>query len=121
MLLHVSKTRTLQRFSGERQRKREPSKQSISDNVVAFPAPTIQPSEKEDKQPVSAWKEHLITKKQLWYIQILAKQKRITIESLNNQCFRTYGADLATMERVDASDVIQSLKRSLKQGYKPFH
>ena len=121
MLLHVSKTRTLQRFSGERKQQREPPEQPISDNVVAFPAPTIQPAAKDDKQPISAWKEQIITKKQLWYIQLLSKQKGLTIETLNKQCFMLYGADLSTMRRVDASDVIQSLKRALSQGYKPFH
>ena len=121
MLLHVSQTQTLQRFSGERKQQREPPEHPILDNVVVFPAPTIQPSAKEDKQPVSAWKERIITKKQLWYIQILTKQKGLTIETLNKQCFRLYSADLATMTRPDASSVIKSLKRLLKQEYKPFH
>jgi hypothetical protein len=121
MFLHVSQTRTLKKFSGELQQQREPSKQSISDNVVAFPTPAIQPSAKENKQPVSAWKEQLITKKQLWYIRLLASQQSISIQNLNSTCYRQYGADLSSMRRVDASDVIQSLKRSLNQEYKPFH
>jgi len=121
MLIHVSQSRTLQRFSEERKQQREPLEQSISDNVVAFPAPTIQPAAKDDKQPVSAWKEQIITKKQLWYIQVLSKQKGITIEVLNKQCFKLYDADLSSMRRVEASDVIQSLKRSLNQKYKPYH
>lgn len=121
MFIQLSQTKTLQRFSGERKQQREPSKQPIPDNVVAFPAPTIQSSAKDDKQPVSDWKEQIITKKQLWYIQILARQNRIKVQCLNNQCFRQYKADLATMKRTDASYVIQSLKRSLNQEYKPFH
>ena len=121
MLMHLSRTKTLQRFSGERKQQREPPEQPISGNVVAFPVPTIQPAAKDDKQPISAWKERIITKKQFWYIQILTKQKGLTIESLNKQCFRLYSADLSTMRRVQASGVIQSLKRSLKQEYKPFH
>jgi len=121
MLLHVSQTQTLQRFSGERKQQREPPEHPILDNVVVFPAPTIQPSAKEDKQPISAWKEQVITKKQLWYIQLLSKRKGMTIETLNKLCFRLYSADLATMKRIEASEVIQSLKRSLVQAYKPFN
>lgn len=121
MLIHVSQTRTLQRFSGKRQHQREPSKQTIPDNIVPFPSPNINCPIRGKKQLVLGWTERLITKKQFRYILILSNRKGITIERLNNSCFRQYGADLATMKRVDASDVIQSLKRSLSQEYKPFH
>jgi len=67
------------------------------------------------------WKVARITKRQLWYIRLLASQQHISIQNLNDKCFRKYGADLATMTRPDASRVIHSLKRSLGQQYKPFH
>ena len=121
MLLHVAKTRTLKRFSKTRHHHQNPSKEPVPDNMVSFPSPDVQSSTEDKEQVELDWETRLITKKQLWYIQLLAKQKGLTVETLNKQCFMLYGADLSTMRRIDASDTIQFLKQSLRQEYKPFH
>lgn len=121
MLLHLSETKTLQRFLRVRKQQKEPAKQAVSDNIVAFPTPTIQPSTDGKEQVFLDWKERIITKKQIWYIQLLLEQQELSIETLNKQCFTLYGTDLSRIKRVEASEVIQSLKRSLSQQYKPFH
>ena len=77
--------------------------------------------QQEQPQTKTGWLDCTITKRQLWYIRLLASQQSISIQSLNNTCYRQYGADLSSMKRVEASDVIHSLKRSLAQAYKPFH
>ena len=59
------------------------------------------------------WRERLITNRQLGYIKVLAYQQGISIQALNNNCYRRLGADLATMKRPDASDLIQALERGL--------
>ena len=114
MLIHVSQTKTLQKFSRAQQHQQEAPKQPVSNNVLEFPSPNIRRSTKAEKQEVLDWKERLITKKQFNYIRILAWQNGIRIQKLNSDCFRQYGADLATMKRTDASDVIHSLQRSLR-------
>jgi len=121
MLMHLSRTKTLKKFSGKRQQQREGAQQPISSNIVAFPIPSTHPAKKDQKQPVLDWTERLITKRQLCYIRLLASQQNISILILNNACYKQYGAYLTTMKRTEASDVIQSLKRSLNQEYKPFH
>ena len=88
MLQHISQTRTMRKFTNASQHHRQEQPQTKTD-----------------------WS---ITKRQLWYIRLLASQQDIGIQSLNNQCFGQYGADLATMKRTDASRVIQALKRQLK-------
>ncbi|MDX9964478.1 hypothetical protein [Desulfobacter postgatei] len=103
MLEHISKTKTLQRFLG--------ASGDLPDSG------TIRFIRKEHPD----WKERLITPRQFWYIRLLAQQNSISIEHLNNRCFRQFGADLSTMKRTDASSVIQDLKRSLNEQYKPFH
>ncbi|EIM62705.1 hypothetical protein [Desulfobacter postgatei] len=103
MLEHISKTKTLQRFLG--------ASGDLPDSG------TIRFIRKEHPD----WKERLITPRQFWYIRLLAQQNCISIEHLNNRCFRQFGADLSTMKRTDASSVIQDLKRSLNEQYKPFH
>ncbi|MCM2286538.1 MAG: hypothetical protein NDI81_17265 [Desulfobacula sp.] len=107
MLQHISQTRTLQRFTGHSQQRKKPSEQAVSGNILPFPTPGR-------KQHTFDWKDRLITDRQLWYIRLLASQHSISIQSLNNVCFRLYGTDLATMKRIDASKVIQSLKRQSK-------
>ncbi len=121
MLTHLSQTKTLQRFSGKRQQYQEAVQHAIPSNIVPFPTPSIHPSKKGEKQPVLDWTERLITKRQLCYIRLLASQQNISIQALNNDCYRRLGADLSSMLRINASDIIQSLKRSLNQGYKLFH
>jgi len=121
MLSHVSQTRTLRKFSKTQHKHQEPSNNAVPDNMMAFPSPDFQPSTEDKEQVELDWETRLITKKQLWYIQLLAKQKGLTVETLNKQCFMLYGADLSTMRRIDASDTIQFLKQSLRQEYKPFH
>ncbi len=121
MLMHLSQTKTLKRFSKALQRQQKPSKQAIPNNIVAFPTQSIHPPKKGKKQPVLDWTERLITKRQQCYIRLLASQQGISIKSLNNDCYRCLGTDLSSMLRTDASDVIQSLKRSLSQQYKPYH
>lgn len=121
MLIHVSQSRTLQKFSKRSHQRQEASQQPISSNIVAFPTSSIHPLKKGEKQPVLDWKDRLITKRQLSYIRLLTSQQNISILILNNACYKQYGAYLLEMKRTDASDVIQGLKRSLNQGYKPFH
>jgi hypothetical protein len=95
MLQHISQTRTMRTFT---------------EGSMHF--------QQQSKQLKLLWKDHTITKRQLWDIRLLASQQDISIQSLNNQCFRQYGANLATMRRTDASRVIQTLKRPLKPLYK---
>ena len=121
MLMHLSRTKTLQKFLKRSHQRREAPQQRVLDNIVAFPTPSTQPLKNGKKQPVLDWKDRLITKRQLCYIQLLASQHDISILILNNACYKQYGAYLLEMKRTDASDVIQSLKRSLSHGYKPFH
>ena len=121
MLMHLSRTKTLKRFSGKQQQSIKVVQQPISSNIVAFPRPSVHPAQKGKKQPVLDWTERLITKQQLCYIRLLARRQNISILILNNACFKQYGAYLLEMKRTDASDVIQSLKRSLSHEYKPFH
>lgn len=113
MLVHVSKTKTLQRFLSTPKHPPDSSGKLIPNNIVPFPSPYAQRPEKGNKQRIPDWKERLITMNQFRYIQILAEQNRITIEVLNNSIYKRYGADLSNMKRIDASDVIQSLKRQL--------
>ena len=103
MLEHISKTKTLQRFT-------EPPDDLPSSGIIRF-------IHKEHPD----WKERLITPRQFWYIRLLAQKNSISIERLNNRCFRQFGVDLSTMKRTDASSVIQDLKRSLNEEYKSFH
>ncbi len=103
MLEHISKTKTLQLFT-------QPPDDLPRSGTIRF-------IRKEHPD----WKERLITPRQFWYIRLLAQQNSISIEHLNNRCFRQFGADLSTMKRTDASSVIQNLKRSLNEEYKPFH
>ena len=121
MLLHVSNTQTLKRFSNARHNRHESSKTTVSDNIVAFPTPTIQPSTDSKEQLSLDWKERIITKKQIWYIQLLLERQELSIETVNKQCLILYGTNLSKIKRVEASDIIQSLKRSLSLQYKPFH
>lgn len=103
MLEHISKTKTLQRFTG-------PSGDLPRSGTIRF-----------IRKEHPGWKERLITPRQFWYIRILAQKNCISIERLNKRCFRQFGADLSTMKRIDASSVIQDLKRSSNEQYKPFH
>ena len=98
MLQHLSRTSTMRKFTNASRHHQQ-----------------------EQPQTKTGWIDCTITKRQLWYIRLLASQQSISIQSLNNTCYRQYGADLATMTRPDASSVIKSLKQSLKQEYKPFH
>ncbi len=99
MLQHISKTRTMRKFNNASRHHQQ----------------------EEQPQAETGWSDCSITKRQLWYIRLLASQQSISIQNLNNTCYRQYGADLATMTRPDASSVIKSLKRSLNRQYKPFH
>lgn len=109
MLEHISKTKTLQRFIGP---------------PGVLPTPRTLPRSgtiRFIRMEHPDWKERLITPRQFWYIRLLAQQNCISIERLNKRCFRQFGADLSTMKRTDASRVIQNLKGSLNEEYKPFH
>lgn len=101
MLRHISQTRPLQRFSNP---------EVAPDNLIPFPR---HQSRNHRVLGVEApdWKERRITQRQLWYIRILAQQNGIRIQDLNDHCYHEFGADLATMTRPMASDVIQGLKR----------
>jgi hypothetical protein len=109
MLEHISKTKTLQRF--------------ISPSGVLPTSGTLPRSGniRFIRMEHPDWKERLITPRQFWYIRLLAQKNSICIERLNNRCFQRFGADLSTMKRTDASTIIQDLKRSLNEQYKPFH
>jgi len=116
MLKHVSQTKVMRHFSGDR---KSPPKDR--DNVIAFPIKHASTRSSSTSIVTTDWKSRLITQRQRSYICWLASQQSISIQSLNKQCFRRYEADLTTMKRTDASDVIHSLKRALSQQYKPFH
>lgn len=109
MLEHISKTRTLQRFIGLSGVLPTSGTLPCSGNIRFI------------RMEHPDWKERLITPRQFWYIRILAQKNCISIDRLNQSCFRQFGADLSTMKRTDASSVIQNLKRSLNEQYKPFH
>ena len=98
MLQHLSQTSTMRKFTNASRHHQQ-----------------------EQPQTKTGRSDCTITKRQLWYIRLLASQQSISIQSLNNTCYKRYNADLATMTRPDASLVIKTLKRSLSQQYKPFH
>lgn len=107
MLQHISQTKVMRQFSGCATK----SPPGRTNNVIPFPAP-VQGSTIRSLQPVEAdWKERPITKRQFGYIRLLAKKNGISITVLNDRCFRHFGADLSTIKRPEASDVIQALKR----------
>lgn len=113
---HISQTSTMRRFSDAM----KPPPRDMG-NVIQFPIKQASTGSRSTFTASTDWKSRLITQRQRSYICWLADQQGIGIQTLNNDCFRQYGADLATMKRTDASSVIHSLKRSLGQQYKPFH
>ncbi len=102
---HIRDTRPLQRFSSP------PSRAPASSNIVQFPRRFRSQSRRSLGIEHPDWKERRITSKQRWYIRLLAGQAGIRIQDLDQHCYREFGADLSTMTRPMASDVIQGLKR----------
>lgn len=105
MLQHISETKVLQQFSGARKMP------SSSSNVVSFPGPQPGGMSTGPTRTISDWRQRPITKWQFRYICSLAKMNGINIAKLNERCYRQFGADLSSMARPDASDVIQALER----------
>ena len=105
MLQHISETKVLQQFSGARKMA------SSSSNVVSFPGPQPGGISTGPARTIPDWRQRPITKWQFRYICKLAKKNAINIAKLNGRCYRQFGADLSSMTRPDASNVIQALER----------
>ncbi len=109
MLQHISETEIMCRFSGG---KKSPPRMASTNatNVIPFPVPRLSAKSGSTSLVIIDWRERPITQRQFHYIRLLAEMNDISIALLNDRCFRQFGADLSSMRRPQASDVIQALK-----------